>query len=135
MYLLDTHVFVWSVLEPRRLSTQTRTLLEQGIADKALHLSDISLLEISDLIADRRLVINTPLQQWLNQAITSLNLQIISLSSEIVAESHQLRQSFEGNATDRMIIATARCMNATLITADPSIVTWAEPGLVRIVKA
>jgi PIN domain nuclease of toxin-antitoxin system len=57
-------------------------------------------------------------------------LTILPLTAKIAAESVRLGDDFPNDPADQIIVATARCHNLTLITADERIRKW---GKVRVV--
>lgn len=79
--------------------------------------------------------VTLPLQQWIQQLIDSLQLQVIPMTSQIVGDSVQLPDGFHADPADQVIVATARCLNATLVTKDEKILTWAKSGFVRTLTA
>jgi len=134
-YLLDTHIVCWANLEAERLSSNVQTILEQSTPLDKLCIADITLWEIAMLINKRRLVISLPIQHWIEQCVSSLRLQILPLTPEIVADSVQLPGNFHSDPADQLIVATARCHSATLITRDQKIIEWAKPGFVNVLAA
>lgn len=135
IYLLDTHVVCWAVLEAERLSMPVKSILENLTPQDQLAVADITLWEIAMLICKQRLIINIPLQQWIEQCIINLKLQIIPLSAEIVADSVQLPNNFHSDPADQLIVATARCIKATLLTRDQKILDWAKSGFLHTLAA
>ncbi len=131
MYLLDTHIACWAAFDADRLSPKIRSTIEKALSQNILAIADISLWEISMLIQQRQLIITLPLQQWIQQLVDSLYLQVIPMTPQIVADSIQLPEGFHADLADRLIVATARCFNATLITQDEEILNWSQPGFVR----
>ena len=64
----------------------------------------------------KRINIYEPIKDFLN-SITDINgLAIKDISLEIAAESISLVDDFHGNPADRIIVATAKCLGATLLT-------------------
>ena len=57
------------------------------------------------------------------------------MTSQIAADSVGLPDHFHADPTDQLIVATARCTNATLITRDQKILSWAHPGFVKTLTA
>lgn len=131
MYLLDTHVACWAVLDADRINPATRKIIEEALAVERLAIADISLWEIAMLIQRRRLIVTLPLQQWIQQVVESLKLQVMPLTPQIVTDSVQLPEGFHSDPADQLIVATARCMNATLITKEEKILAWAQSGFVK----
>ena len=53
------------------------------------------------------------------------------ITPEIAAESVSLMDDFHGDPADRIIVATAKCYGATLLTRDQKILSWADLGHIR----
>lgn len=135
MYLLDTHVACWAVLDADRIKPATRKTIEEALGAEKLAIADITLWEIAMLIQRRRLIVTLPHQQWIQQVVESLQLHVIPMTSQIVGDSVQLPENFHADPADQLIVATARCMNATLVTRDEKILSWAKSGFVKILAA
>jgi PIN domain nuclease of toxin-antitoxin system len=106
--LLDTHIWLWSHLEPERLSKKVRTILLAP--ESELWLSSISVWEFL-LLAEKRPV------DWLNRAWSRAPIREAPLNREIMIGSRSVRLPHEDPA-DRFIVATAQLLDLTLITAD-----------------
>jgi PIN domain nuclease of toxin-antitoxin system len=130
-YLLDTHILVWWLLDVPRLSK-----LQIGILDELLQtnqsaaLSAISLRETAFMLQRGRIEVDASLDAWLDSIESHPLLTILPLTGKIVAESVRLGDDFPNDPADQIIVATARCNNLTLITADERIRKW---GKVRVV--
>ena len=59
-----------------------------------------------------------PWELWLRAAASSPLLQVLPLTVDIAIESEQLGESFQTDSADRLIVATARVHDLTLITSD-----------------
>lgn len=114
-YLLDTHVWIWSLLEPSKLSPSTRELLIDP--SHRLFLSPISIWETLILIEKKRLQVASTPGLWVKEALRSSPLrqapltQAIALRSRVIDLPHQ-------DPADRFIAATALEYGWMLITAD-----------------
>ena len=71
-----------------------------------------------------------PWEPWLADVVSHPLLTVIPISARIAAESVQLGDDFHRDPADQIIVATARCHDLTLITADERIRQW---GKVRVV--
>ena len=117
--LLDTHVWLWTLLDPCRLSSQARALLASNEA--ALHLSPISLWETL-LLAERgrlRLQPNGP--NWLRKARSESPVAETALTAEVAVASRALSLAHQDPA-DRFIAATAAVFNLKLVTSDTRLI-------------
>jgi len=113
--LLDTHIWVWSVAEPERLSRKVSSTLQSARSE--LWLSPISVWELLLLVEKGRVRLDRPAEDWIKEALVSSPLRDAPLNREVAIESRRLRLPHEDPA-DRFIAATARVYELTLITAD-----------------
>jgi PIN domain nuclease of toxin-antitoxin system len=119
-YLLDTHAWLWAVLGHPRLSVAARRALG-AIEREHLGLAAISLEEAVWLLARGRIVVTkraTSWSSWLREAATAPELEVLPLTVEIAIESEQFAKDFPTDPADRLIGATAKVHDLTLITAD-----------------
>ncbi len=125
--LLDTHVLIWWLQGDGPLSKAQRRVLESADADAPLRVSDISLWEIATLHSLRRIRLSLPLREWLERAVAPPLVRRHGISPAIAAEVAALPDSFHRDPADRILVATARIVGATLLTHDRRIV---DSGLV-----
>ncbi|WP_319526571.1 type II toxin-antitoxin system VapC family toxin [uncultured Desulfosarcina sp.] len=127
MILLDTHVLVWLDEGNPRLGSNALKQINTAFGDSDLAVSAISFWEISMLVQKERLEIRMEMDVWRKELIES-GLREIPLGGEIAIRSAVLRD-FHGDPADRMIVATALQLSATLVTADKKILDWQNIGL------
>jgi PIN domain nuclease of toxin-antitoxin system len=111
--LLDTHIWIWSLAQPERLSRHVRKELADPINE--FWLSPISLWEAFLLYQKGRIQLPSDLREWVPKAIDSF--REAPLTHEIVAEARELPLSHQDPA-DRFLAATAKVLSLTLVTAD-----------------
>ncbi|OFW24092.1 MAG: hypothetical protein A3H97_18345 [Acidobacteria bacterium RIFCSPLOWO2_02_FULL_65_29] len=116
--LLDTHAWIWWVTEDRRLSPKARAAIARGQRAGQLAVSLMSAWEVAKKIEKRQLVLDRPLDQWLDQATAMPGLLVAELTPPILVDSCRLPQPFRGDPADQIIVATARHHGATLVTRD-----------------
>jgi len=116
--LLDTHAWVWWVTDDRRLSRPARRVIEHAATRDEVLLSLISLWEVSKKVEKRQLVLDRPLDAWLDLATARPGLQLAELTRPILIESCRLPGPFHGDPADQIIAATARERDATVVTKD-----------------
>jgi PIN domain nuclease of toxin-antitoxin system len=120
--LLDTHVVVRWLAEPRKLSrSQTRILDAAARRSEPVALSAITLLEIAVLTAAGRLRLKAPMEELLSELQAHPVFQVLPLSYEIASEVASLGGGLRDPA-DRAIVATARVHRLRLVTSDQRIV-------------
>lgn len=127
MALLDTHVLIWWFDEGGRLSQAQRDVLGEANANSPLLVSDISIWEVATLWSLGRIQFAFPLREWLEKAVAPPLVRRQGISPAIAAELAALPESFHRDPADRILVATARVMGATLLTQDRRII---DSGLV-----
>ena len=110
--LLDTHIWLWSLREPQRLGKR----VEKELLDQAneVWLSSISVWEALVLHRKGRISIQGSLADWLSKA--KARTREAPLTHEIALAAHSL--SLHGDPADRFLVATAKVLDLTLVTAD-----------------
>jgi len=116
--LLDTHIWIWSVLAPDRLSPQVAAALES--AENEVWLSPISLRELLLLVEKGRLHLNMEPLAWIEKALDLAPLQEAFLTGEIALRSRTVDLPHQDPA-DRFLAATAVVYGLTLVTGDENI--------------
>jgi PIN domain nuclease of toxin-antitoxin system len=119
LILLDTHIWVWSILEPANLN-KLHQLLINSESDR-LAISIVTCWEISMLSSKGRLNFDVPLQQWFENSIAESEVIVLPLSPRITADAYELPGTFHDDPADRMIVATARSRDCLLLTEDKKI--------------
>lgn len=125
--LLDTHVLLWWLDQSSRVSRRQMRVIRSAREDRPLWVSDISLWEIANLSRLGRLRLNLPVREFLERAVAPPLVQCIRITSAIAAEVASLPESFSRDPADRIIVASARVLGATLLTCDMRII---EAGVV-----
>ena len=120
--LLDTHVLIWWLNDRRRLSSAQQEVVGSVRSDEPLLVSDISLWEVATLHGLGRIRLALPLREWLDKAVAPPLVQRHGISPAIAAEVAALPDSFHLDPADRILVATARVLGATLLTQDHRIV-------------
>ena len=111
--LLDTHIWLWALGEPSRLSRRVREEIRKP--ENELWLSPVSTWEALLLNARGRIRLPGNLAEWLAQATAPL--REAPFTHEIVLLAQQLPLPHRDPA-DRFLAATAQIMNLTLVTGD-----------------
>ncbi len=111
--LLDTHIWLWSVLEPSRIGRRLRQQLSD--VGNEVWLSPVSTWEALLLHSKGRIRIHGDVAEWLARATAPF--REAPLTHEIVFAAYQLPLPHRDPA-DRFLAATARELELTLVTAD-----------------
>jgi PIN domain nuclease of toxin-antitoxin system len=110
--LLDTHIWLWSKLEPKRLSPRATAELSNSAND--LWLSPVSVWEALTLMQKGRIRVENPFV-WVERAAELL--REAPLTQEIVRIGVALPLP-HADPADRFLAATAKVLKLTLVTAD-----------------
>jgi PIN domain nuclease of toxin-antitoxin system len=110
--LLDTHIWIWSQLEPEKLGPRVRRELREPAHESWL--SPISIWELAILQRKGRMVISGSLTDWCKRATVGFHEAPFTHEVALVAESLPLH----GDPADRFLAATAKVLGLTLVTAD-----------------
>jgi PIN domain nuclease of toxin-antitoxin system len=110
--LLDTHIWLWSLSDPKRLGRR----VVQHLKDEAneLWLSPISAYEALTLHHKKRFEIDGNLAEWLARATAGTREAPFTHEIALVARQLSLHQ----DPADRILAATAEVLDLTLVTAD-----------------
>jgi PIN domain nuclease of toxin-antitoxin system len=123
--LVDTHILVRWRLEPDKLTRpQKRAFRISEHRSDTISISAITLWELALLAAGGRLKPKGPLATWLADMVSSTLIEVLPITPEIAAAGAQLGSGFHNDPADRIIVATARCHNLTLVTSDERIRAW-----------
>lgn len=131
--LLDTHVWLWFALgNSDRLSAGACRQIEAAALGGKLAISAISVWEIGMLDIKGRITLGTPCEKWIESALVLPGLRLVGLEPEIAVASTRLPGEFHPDPADRILVATARALNATLATADERIIDYSSAGYLKI---
>ncbi len=121
--LLDTHIWVWSVMRPDRLNRAVKRELDNPRNE--LLLSPISVWEASHLHRRGKLDLRLSFPVWLSQALSELPLKEAPFDFLVAAESARI-QLPQPDLGDTLLAATACTLGLTLVTADTQLLncTW-----------
>jgi len=111
--LLDTHIWLWSVIEPDRLGRRIQRELREVINE--LWLSPISTWEALTLHDKGRLFLAQDVTSWIAQNTAPFRQAPLTHEIAVVARELPLAQR---DPADRFLAATAKVLDLTLVTAD-----------------
>ncbi len=110
--LLDTHIWLWALSDPKRIGRRVaQQLKDEG---NELWLSPISTYEALTLHYKGRFEIDGSLEAWLARATAGTREAPLTHEIALVARQLPLHQ----DPADRILAATAEVLDLTLVTAD-----------------
>lgn len=117
--LLDTHIWLWSVLQPDRISRRVASELKDQANE--LWLSPISVWELGFLSRKGRA--NTPqdLAAWVARSMEELRLTEAPITIDVALTVASLDFP-HGDPADHFLAASAKVFDLTLVTADRNLI-------------
>lgn len=124
MILLDTHVVIWlDSGEP--IKAAALDSIEAARSEGGVLVSPVSAWEIGTLVRKRRLSLAPDPLSWIRRFLSQSGVRSVELTMEAAALSASLPEPFHGDPADRLLVATARELGATLATRDERILAYA----------
>jgi PIN domain nuclease of toxin-antitoxin system len=121
--LLDTHVWLWSLLDPERLRPETVAALQDP--DNRLYLSPVSVWEALLLVERRRVELQGDPRAWVVKVLEEVPMFEAPLTFEVAIGSRAVPLPHDDPA-DRFLAATANAHDLVLLTADRRLLDCAE---------
>jgi len=124
--LLDTCALLW-LADGAEMTKASR----EAVASRNLHVSPISAWEIANLVRKSRIAFTLPVANWFRQTTGKMAATTPQLSVDILTNSCALPGAPPDDPADRIIIATAREADMTIVTRDSLILDYSRAGHVR----
>jgi len=118
LIVLDTHAWLWWLSDPDKLSRRARTAIDGSLGSAAVHVSSISAWEVTLLVRKGRLTLRLPADEWIARSEALSFLRFVPLDNRIAVRSNSLPAPIHDDPADRMIVATALVLGASLVTKD-----------------
>ncbi len=116
--ILRRHVWVWWVSRSQELPERVEEALQESLARNAIYVSSISAWEVALLVRGGRLELTIDVPEWIAMSEGLPFIHFVPVDNRIALRSIQLPHPLHRDPADRMIISTALCLGATLVTAD-----------------
>jgi len=123
-YLLDTHIWLWMLREPHKLSSLVHQALYEPSNER--YLSPISIWEVTILLEKKRIAMHEDFALWFARTSEDVELIEAALNWEIAHDMRYILPNHKDPA-DRFLAATAVAYDLTLVTADQKLI--GVPGL------
>jgi PIN domain nuclease of toxin-antitoxin system len=115
--LLDTHAWIWWVDGARDLPASTRGQVDVAFAQSRLWVCSISAWEVAMLVERGRLTLRLPVREWIARCEALPGLHFLPIDNALGVRAVEL-PSLHADPADRLIVASAERLGATLVTKD-----------------
>lgn len=126
-FLLDTCAMIW-ISQGDPIAEDALARLETG---SPVSLSAMSAWELGVLVAKGRLASVKPPLRWFNDFVEAADLEVEAVTPDILVASSFLPGPVHNDPMDRILIATAREHDLTIVTRDRAILAYGEAGHVK----
>lgn len=124
MIVLDTHVWIWWVSDPSKLSREAAGAIDYA---NRLGLCPISVWELAMKATAGKIQLDRPLRAWVHQASSRPRVALTPLSPAVAITAAELgERGLHGDPADRLIAATALEHGALLVTKDRKLRDFGE---------
>jgi len=118
-----------------KISPPLRATISQAANYGLVYISAISVWEVAILDQSKKVTLSVECRTWIDRALKAPGVQFAPLSPAIMIDSPRLPGCVHRDPADRMLIATARSLNATLVTRDKLILDYSRTGYVKTLSA
>ena len=126
-YLLDTHVFLWTVFTPDKLSGKARRAIEDP--DNLIYVSTITYWEISLKYALGKLLLTNVLPDALPDISRQMDFETMNVDDQTASTFYKLPGDLHKDPFDRLVVWQAISQNVVLITKDKKLSSYKGLGL------
>jgi PIN domain nuclease of toxin-antitoxin system len=113
--LLDTHIWIWALTCPEKLSRAVRRQIENS--KNEIYLSPISIWEAYHLQRRKRLKIKKEFGAWIDEVLSQVPVREAPFNFAVALEVSRIELP-QADLGDLFLAATASIFDLTLVTAD-----------------
>lgn len=126
-YLIDTHIFLWVLFAPQKISKKIRTILADP--EKVKCISLITFWEISLKYSLGKLKLPGILPDQLPSVAKDSGFEILNLDVDTTASFYKLPKLKNKDPFDRMLAWQAICKDCLFLTQDADFANYKDYGL------
>jgi len=124
MIVLDTHVLVWWLDNPRRLSPKAAKKINPEVKKGEILVSSITVWELFMLARKGRLSLKIDVNDWVSMLEKLSFVRFVPVDNRIARRSVDLPGKFHEDPADRIIVATTMETGGLLLTSDKNILNY-----------
>jgi PIN domain nuclease of toxin-antitoxin system len=113
--LLDTHIWLWSRDEPKKLTRRVASALEDS--RNQLWISPVSIWEVLNLCDKGRMKLKGGSSAWFSEAFAKVSYQDAPLTWEVALATGTIALPHR-DPIDMFLVASAKVYGLTLVTSD-----------------
>lgn len=133
--LVDTMLWLYYLLGNERLKPSLCEKMDKSAKSGKLLLSAASISECAEMIARGTLTLQQQSEKWLEQAIVQSKTQVMPVDTVIAMEAELLpKPPTSLESYEKLILATARTHNVTLLTQRKNFLAYANTGFIKVVS-
>ena len=126
-YIIDTHVLLWTIFSPKKISQKAKTILTQP--DPIKFVSIISFWEVSLKFSLKKIDLKGIQPEKLPGLAEESHFEILNLKFEIASSYHKLPYGKHKDPFDRMLAWQAIKEGYTLLSSDKDFLNYKDYGL------
>src|SRR5436190_2166286 len=132
--LLDTHTAIWLVRNEPIARAAEEAVNAVHEAGGTLLVSPITAWEVGRLVSRNRIDLLATPQRWFRGLLSIPDVRLAELSPEILIAASFLPGRPPNDPADRILLATARELAATLVTRDREMLAYGVRGNVSVLE-
>lgn len=131
-YLLDTCAFVYLAEGEAIAEAAAEILRGVPVNSDRICISAFSAWEIGMLVRKGRMNMTRPPLSWFEEGVAKMAASVLLVSPAILIHSSFLPAPLHADPADRILIATARERDLTIVTRDRAILAYGAAGHVKV---
>lgn len=126
-YIIDTHVLLWTIFSPKKISKKAKTILVQP--DPIKFVSIVSFWEISLKFSLKKIDLKGIQPDDIPDLAKKSRFEILNLKFDVASTYHKLPYGQHKDPFDRMLAWQAIREGYILLTSDKEFLNYKEHGL------
>lgn len=131
-YLYDTCAFLYLAQDAKVSEEALEVLSGFGASERRLFVSAFTAWEIGMLNAKGRFNLAIPPLEWFAKTAVRLRAEVLEATPSILVAASFLPPPMHNDPADRILVATAREHDLTIITRDRAVLAYGAAGHVKV---